>query len=148
MFYVLLDPKKLVYIWLIIAMLFLFAEVGTPGLFVFIAFAVGALLTAGVAFLGYTFAFQCIFAISTSLIAFFVLRYFVSVKKQNRVGTNIDALAKRKGVVVKKIEPYKVGQVKVRGELWSAESEKPQELKVGMEVDIVKVKGNRLVVKS
>ncbi len=142
------EPQYLGYIWLIIAIIFLFAEIGTPGLFFFIAFAVGSFFAAVVAFLEYSLVTQCIVSLLTTGVAFFILRHYFSVKSHERVGTNVDALVGQKGVVAQVIEPTKFGRVKVKGETWQAESERDVVLQKGTVVKVVRVVGNRLIVTS
>ena len=136
------------YFWLILALIFLFAEIGTPGLFFFVAFSIGFFVTALLAFLGFSFAIQCWSAIICSLLAFWVLRHYSSVKGGGRVGTNVEALIDRKGVVLKTIEPNKIGKVKVGGEVWSAISKDATVLQPQTVVVVVEVEGNKLVVKA
>jgi len=144
----LFEPQYMGYIWLVVGIIFLFAEMSTPGLFFFIAFAIGCVFSSIAAFLGYSLIVQCIGGLSISMIAFFVLRYYFSIKKQNEVGTNIDALVGQKGLVIQVIDPTKIGRVKVKGEQWPAQAENGVVLQKGTVVKIVKVIGNRLIVKG
>jgi len=136
------------YFWLILALIFLFAEVGTPGLFFFVAFSIGFFITALLAFLGFSFVIQCWSAIICSLLAFWILRYYFSVKGGRRVGTNVEALIGKRGVVLKTIEPNKIGKVKIGGEVWSAVSKDTTVLQPQAVVEVVDVEGNKLVVKA
>jgi len=136
------------YFWLILALIFLFAEMGTPGLFFFIAFSVGFLITAFLAFLGFSFAFQCWSAIICSLVVFWILRHYFSVKSGKGEETNVEALAGKKGVVLKTLERNKIGKVKIRGEVWSAVAQGAEVLHEQAIVEVVGVEGNKLVVKA
>ena len=142
------QPEYLGYIWLTIAVAFLLAEIGTPGLFFFIAFAVGSCLAAIFAFLDFSLVVQCIVALVTSLISFAVLRHYFSVKGDKRIQTNVDALVGQKGVVIQVIGPIKLGRVKVKGEAWPAQAEGNVVLQKETVVIVCRVVGNRLVVKG
>ncbi|MBD3231967.1 hypothetical protein GF322_04910 [Candidatus Dependentiae bacterium] len=147
-FSMLINYIYLGYFWLILAVLFLFAEISTPGLFFFIAFAMGSIVASGFAFLAYPFAFQCIIALGSAIFSFFVLRYFFSRKNKSvDAETNVDALIGKKGIVIKEIFPNKFGRVKIGGESWLAESSENSILDIGMVIEVVSVKGSKLIVK-
>ncbi|MCK4650818.1 NfeD family protein [Candidatus Babeliales bacterium] len=143
-----IEPSYFGYVWLIIALIFLFAEMATPGLFFFIAFAIGSCCAAITAFLNYSFMVQCIVVIISFAISFWILRHYFSVMWKKRVETNIDAMIGKKGIIVKTIEEHKTGFVKVEGETWSALSQKGVILKQGTVVIVVDIKGNRLIVQG
>lgn len=143
----LFEPQYMGYIWLIVAIVFLFAEMSTPGLFFFIAFAIGCGFASITAFLEYSLIAQCVLGLSISMIAFFILRHYFSIKTKDGVGTNIDALVGQKGIVIQIIEPTKIGRVKIKGEQWPAQAETGVVLQKGTVVKIVQVVGNRLIVR-
>jgi len=139
------------YLWLIIAISFLFLELATPGLFFFVSFALGSLCAAGLAFLGYSFTVQAVIWLLISLLLFFVLRKYLQLSNRSEVmyasgQTNIDALSGMVGVVVQAITPQKKGLVKVGGELWRASAHKKEVLEKGCWVKVLGVQGNSLVV--
>jgi inner membrane protein len=136
------------YFWLIVGLIFLFVELATPGLLFFIAFAVGSCFASAMAFLDYTFATQCVIGLIVSIISFFIIRYYFVVKDQKRVHTNVDALVGKQGVIIKRIEPLKIGRVKIKGEEWAAQVEGDVVWEVGAVVEVVRVKGNRVIVKG
>ena len=146
---ILLDPNYIVYFWLIISILFLFAELGTPGLFFFIGFAVGSAFAALVAFLNYSFTIQCISGLIVAIISFFVLRYLFVDKSMKSIKNgqfNTDALIGQEAVITKVIEPHKTGLVKVGSEVWTAQSDDNNILQVGTVAKVVAVQGNRVIV--
>ena len=59
---------------------------------------------------------------------------------------NTDALVGQKAIVFAEIKPHSPGQVKIKGEVWRAESE--QQLKLGEEVEVVGFEGVTLKVIS
>ncbi len=147
-----LSSSYLGYFWLIVAVLFLFAEISTPGLFFFIAFAMGSSVAAVFAFLNFSFMTQCIVALVSSILFFGILRhYFSSKSKSEDAETNVDALKGQKGVVIKEIHPNSfgpssLGRVKVGGEEWPAQVVDNVMLQKGTVVVVVQVQGNRLIV--
>jgi membrane protein implicated in regulation of membrane protease activity len=144
----LFDSVSLVYLWLIIAIVFLFAELGTPGLFFFVAFAVGSCFAALFAYMQYSLVMQCIVAIVCSGVAFLILRHYFTITWKMRIKTNVEALVGQTGVVVKTIKEHNSGLVKIGGEVWTAMVQNGVILHEGTVVEIVEVKGNKLVVTS
>ncbi len=72
-------------------------------------------------------------------------------KKYLKIGqtkTNVDAVIGQKGVVVKKIEEFNTGQIKVKGQIWTAKSPDFEILKCGDEVEIVGIEGVKLIVEK
>ncbi|MFH1643807.1 MAG: NfeD family protein [bacterium] len=149
MFYFTTSANFIPYFWLIMAIFLLLAEIGTPGLFVFIAFAIGCLITGIVAFFVFSFVVQCWIALIISVLAFAALKYFFAsrVKSFGEKETNFDALTGKKGIVVKEINPNEKGLVRIGGEIWSAVVKGDEVLKKDVVVKVVNVEGNKLVVK-
>jgi len=141
------------YIWLAVAIAFLFSELGTPGLFFFVSFSVGAIGAAVVAFLGFSVIFQCLFGLAVSLISFFLMRKYLKQKELSQVTyekakTNVEALVGSDGIVLEVIKPHGVGVVKVGGEKWRARVEDGVGLQKGAIVSVLRVEGNTVIVKS
>lgn len=140
------------YIWLIIAIALLFAELNTPGLFFFLSFTVGAICSAVLAFMGYSIITQCVVGLVVSIMTFFFLRKYLKSKKMSDVmygpaHTNIDALVGKNGVVIEQIKPSGKGLVKVGSELWRARCEGQEVLGKGTTVVVLRIEGNTLIVK-
>jgi membrane protein implicated in regulation of membrane protease activity len=141
------------YIWLAIAILFLFAELNTPGLFFFISFTLGAMCASILAFLNYSFIIQCSCGLLVSIISFWLLRKYLKRKNMSEVSygnpiTNIDALVGRQGIVVATIEAHGTGSVRIGGEVWRARGESGEALDEGIFVVVLRVEGNTVIVKS
>lgn len=139
------------YVWLVVALAFLFAELNTPGIFFFVSFAVGSICASVLAFMGYSFFLQCVLGLAVSLISFFMMRKFLKRTKMSEVEygtaiTNIDALVGRQGLVLGDIEPHGKGQVKVGGEVWRASAEGDATLAKGEIVSVLRVEGNTIIV--
>ena len=73
------------------------------------------------------------------------VKKFVDVKKTN---TNVYSIIGKKALVIKTIDPmHSVGQIKINGEVWTAESEDNQIIEEGSEVEILEIKGVKAIVK-
>lgn len=141
------------YIWIVIALAFLFAELGTPGLFFFVSFAIGSLCASILAFCGYVLVLQCVFGLIVSVASFFVIRKYLKKSKLSEVHyekpeTNIDALVGQEGVVVSVIKPNSKGRVKIGGEEWVAEVDGDFVLSRGAVVFVLRVEGNKVIVRG
>jgi membrane protein implicated in regulation of membrane protease activity len=142
-----------VYVWLIIAILFLFVELATPGLFFFISCALGATAAAVAAVFDFSLVTQCMIALGGSVSTFIFLRfltkkYHLAPVEYERPHTNIDALIGKTGIVTKTIPPSESGQVKVGNELWAAQEVNKETLYAGTHVTILRIQGNKLIVKG
>jgi membrane protein implicated in regulation of membrane protease activity len=134
------------YVWLIGALLLLFFEIGTPGLFFFISFAIGALCAALIAFMDFSLYTQCWVAFLVTLGAFVIIKMGIS-RYTKKFKTNIDALIGLDGSVVQEIKLHAPGKVKVRGEVWLALSHEDSLLDIGTLVKIYGSEGNKLIVR-
>ena len=136
------------YIWLILSILFMYIEIMYPGLFFFLAFSVGCIAGAVLAFLSYSLFVQCVSSLMVTLVAFWIMRkYFaIALRSGGDVKTNFSALTGRDAIVTKEIHPTSSGQVKVRGELWPAKSD--VQIDLGTSVHVVRLEGNHLIVKK
>ena len=142
--------KTVFIFWLIVALFFLIFEMGHPGLFFFLSFSLGALITGLVSLWFPSYVLQSLVFLIGSAVSFFILRYFVSsrvlhAKKDEH--TNIYALIGKHGFVIKAIEQDRLGQVKVGSEVWSARSEDSSWIDTGAEIKVIAVRGAHLLVK-
>ncbi len=62
--------------------------------------------------------------------------------------TNRDALIGTTGLVTMDISEHKAGQVKVKGQIWTAVSESGESILADTEVDILAIEGVKLIVKA
>ena len=135
-------------VWLIIAGLFFIAEMITVGFLVF-WFGVGALFAMIVSFFTSNIIIQTTVFIVSSAILLFVtkpfVKKFVDVKPTN---TNAFSIIGKKALVIKEINSNSVGQIKINGEVWSAEAENDETITEGSEVEIVKINGVKAIVKG
>lgn len=135
------------YLWLIATLFLLLSEVGTPGLFVFISLATGTFSAALIAFLGFSWFIQCWAVVLATLVSFTCFNYLLSKKKKPLTKTNVDALIHQEAVVIEPIEPRKTGRVKIRGQEWPAIADYHVVFQKGSIVTVIRVEGNKLVVK-
>lgn len=134
-------------IWLIIAGLFFIGEIITVGFLIF-WFGVGALLAMVVSFFTSNIIIQTsVFVISSAILLFTTkpfVKKFVDVKPTK---TNAYSIIGKKALVIKEINSHSVGQIKIKGEVWSAEAENDETIEEGSEVEIVQIKGVKAIVK-
>lgn len=134
--------------WLIIAGLFFVGEIATVGFLIF-WFGVGALIAMLVSFFTSNIIIQTtIFVISSTILIFATkpfVKKFADVKKTN---TNVYSIIGKRALVIKTIDPiHSVGQIKINGEVWTAESEDNQVIEESSEVEIIEIKGVKAIVK-
>jgi len=138
-------------LWIIVSAIFLIIEVGHPGLFFFIPFALGAFATGLVSLWFTSLAVQGFFFLAISAGAFFVLHSLLNVRHRMATGTqhtNVDALVGQHGIVVKSITPLNPGYVRVHSEEWLARSTHDTNLDTGTIIEIVAVRGAHVLVRS
>lgn len=136
-------------IWLIISGLFFVAEMITVGFLVF-WLGIGALFAMVVSFFTSNLIVQTtVFVISSALLILITkpfVKKFVDVKPTK---TNAFSIIGKKALVIKEINPIKsTGQIKVNGEVWTAETENDEIIAEGSEVEILQIKGVKVVVKE
>ena len=67
--------------------------------------------------------------------------------KIGRTKTNIDELIGKEAVVIKAIEPYMAGEVKLDGKIWRAVSESKRVYKVDEIVVVLRIEGVTIITK-
>lgn len=134
-------------IWIAIAVFFAIIEATTLGLTT-IWFTIGGVAACIVSLLGGHWLIQIITFLAVSvLLLYFTKPLAVKKLKIGTEKTNVDALIGETAIVTLEISPYNTGQVKVRGHIWTAISEKSGSIKEGTEVEILGVQGVKLIVK-
>ena len=134
--------------WLIVAGLFFVGEIFTLGFLIF-WFGIGALFAMIVSFFTTNIIIQTTVFLITSTIFILatkpLVKKFVDVKKTN---TNVFSIIGKKALVIKDIDPiHSSGQIKLNGEVWSAESENGEKIEEGSEVEIIRINGVKAIVK-
>lgn len=141
-------------IWLIVAAIFIAAEVFTPGFFL-LWFGVGALVAALLALLGIgSFAVHMVIflIVSAALVVAsrtILERFFTRDDDASRLPSGIETMIGKVGVVVESSRgPMHEGAVKVHGSVWTAypaEGEWP--LRDGDSVTVERIDGNSIYVR-
>ena len=134
--------------WLIVAGLFFVGEIFTLGFLIF-WFGIGALFAMIVSFFTTNIIIQTTVFLITSTIFILatkpLVKKFVDVKKTN---TNVFSIIGKKALVIKDIDPiHSSGQIKLNGEVWSAETENDEIIKESSEVEVLKINGVKAIVK-
>lgn len=135
-------------IWLIIAGICLIAEIFTAGFLIF-WFSIGALITMIVSFFTTNIIIQTTVFIICSTILLFATKPFVKrfSKDEDTVKTNVYSIIGKTGIVTEEIDSlHSKGQIKVGGEVWSAISNIDVVIPKDSEVEILEVKGVKVVV--
>lgn len=73
----------------------------------------------------------------------------VAIKKLRvgKVKTNVDALVEEDALVTKKIPKFGKGEVKVKGQIWTAVSENNTEINAGVICSVVRIEGVKVIVR-
>lgn len=134
-------------IWIIAAVVFSILEAITLGL-TSLWFAMAAVVALIAALLGAPFIVQVILFIVASVLFLMVTKPLA--KDLLKIGgerTNADRLIGEKALVMSEILPFSTGQVKVRGQMWSALAEDGEPIGVNETVLIQSIEGVKLIVK-
>lgn len=133
--------------WLIAAGIFFVGEIITVGFLIF-WLGIAALITMVVSFFTSNLIIQtAVFVISSAILIFATKPLVNKVSKKDTVPTNVFSIIGKKAIVVKDINCINgTGQIKVNGEIWSAEGLDGIDIKEGSEVEIVEIKGVKAIV--
>ncbi len=139
---------SMIWVWLIVAVIFIIIEAITVGLTT-IWFAAGALVGLILAFFKVPVMAQVIIFLIVSLLLLGTTRkIFVKKLKTGSEKTNVDALIGEEGVVLEEITPFNPGLVKVKGQNWTAVAQdKEATIAKGATVKVKAIEGVKLIVK-
>lgn len=135
-------------VWLIVALAAGIVEILVPAL-VFLFVALAALLSVGVAWLGFSLTVQIVFFAAASLVLLLLVRPFFASRRLGGKGvpSRTEALLGRLGHVTEAIDPVRgTGRVNVGGEDWAARS--TSTVPAGAEVRVDGADGIVLVVSA
>lgn len=135
------------YVWLILAGVFVIGEVLTSGFLIF-WLGLGALIAMAVSFITDNIIIQTtVFLISSVILILATKPLVKKFANTETVKTNVSSIIGKKGLVTKDINSINsTGQVKIDGELWSAIGENDMEISKGTEVEVVEIKGVKVIV--
>jgi membrane protein implicated in regulation of membrane protease activity len=137
----------MVIFWLIVAIASIVIEIITLGNLICIWFAIGALVSAILAWLKVYTAIQYIVFFVASILAMLIIRPLAAeYLRGNTVPTNADRLIGKTGVVTKDITSDSWGEVLVMGVRWSAISVDNTAIKKDTKVKIMAIDGVKLMV--
>lgn len=135
--------------WLVASGIFFIAEIITTGFLVF-WLGVSALITMCVSFFTDNLTIQAtVFVIFSAVLILATkpfIRKFIN-KKENSQKTNAFSIIGKKALVIKDIDSINgIGQIKVDGEVWSAEGINGSNIEKGTKVEIKEIDGVRAIV--
>ncbi len=135
--------------WLVASGIFFIAEIITTGFLVF-WLGVSALITMCVSFFTDNLTIQATVFVIFSAVLILATKPFIKKfvnKKENAQKTNAFSIIGKKALVIKDIDSINgIGQIKVDGEVWSAEGINGSNIEKGTEVEIKEIDGVRAIV--
>ena len=135
--------------WLIASGIFFIAEIITTGFLVF-WLGIAGLITMCISFLTHNLMIQGSIFVILSAILILATKPFVKKfvdKKNNSKKTNAFSIIGKTALVIKDIDSINgVGQIKVDGEIWSAEGVNGSNIEKGTKVKIKQIDGVRAIV--
>lgn len=134
--------------WIVLAVVFFILELTTASFF-FLWIGAGALVTAILSyFLDTAWIQYSTFGASSVLLVLISRPWATRMSGTTKRAANVDSLVGQKVLVTKaEKHPSYQGYVKVGGEIWKAETENQEQMKINEEVTVISVRGNILVVK-
>ena len=134
--------------WLIASGVFFIGEIITVGFLLF-WFGVACLISMVVSFFTSNLIIQMsVFLIASVLLILGTKPFVKKFMNQKNVATNAYSLIGKTGLVVQEIDNIKgTGQIKVGGEVWSAQSVDNTIIPLNTEVELIKIDGVKAIVK-
>ncbi len=136
-------------IWMAIAAAFVIGEIFTLGFFL-LWFGVGAAVAGILAIFGLGGSWQWgAFAIVSGVLFVLSRRFAERFSKKQPPGIGADRFVDKKGVVLEEVDNIKnSGRIRMGKEEWRAESDTGEVIPVGKMVEVTKVVGTHVVVKT
>lgn len=138
------------YFWLILAGIFVIAEIATVGFLIF-WLSLGSLCAMLTSFFTDNIIIQTAVFVVTSVLFIFLTRPLAKklAKTDNVLVTNAYSIIGKKAIVIKEINPtIGVGQIKIDGQVWTAKSTNEEIISEGTEVLILNIDGVKAVVST
>lgn len=138
------------YFWLILAGIFVIAEIATVGFLIF-WLSLGSLCAMLTSFFIDNIIIQTAVFVVTSVLFIFLTRPLAKklAKTDNTLVTNAFSIIGKKAIVIKEINPtLGVGQIKIDGQVWTAKSTNEEIISEGTEVLILNIDGVKAVVST
>ena len=138
------------YFWLILAGIFVIAEIATVGFLIF-WLSLGSLCAMLTSFFTDNIIIQTAVFVVTSVLFIFLTRPLAKklAKTDNTLVTNAFSIIGKKAIVIKEINPtLGVDQIKIDGQVWTAKSTNEEIISEGTEVLILNIDGVKAVVST
>ena len=138
------------YVWLILAGIFVIAEIATVGFLIF-WLSLGSLCAMITSFFTDNIIIQtAVFVVTSALFIFFTRPLAKKLDKtDNPLVTNAFSIIGKRAIVIKEINPNQgVGQIKIDGQVWTAKSTNEEFISEGTEVLILSIDGVKAVVST
>ena len=138
------------YFWLILAGIFVIAEIATVGFLIF-WLSLGSLCAMLTSFFTDNIIIQTAVFVVTSVLFIFLTRPLAKklAKTDNTLVTNAFSIIGKKAIVIKEINPtLGVGQIKIDGQVWTAKSTNEEIISEETEVLILNIDGVKAVVST
>ena len=134
--------------WLIASGIFFIGEIMTVGFLLF-WFGIASLISMVVSFFTSNLVIQMVVFLVSSVILILATKPFVKkFMNKNNVVTNAYSLIGKTGLVIQEINNIKgIGQIKIGGEIWTAQSEDNSIIPINTEVELTKIDGVKAIVK-
>lgn len=142
-------PTDYWWIWMILAALFIVAEIFTAGFFL-LWFGVGAGVAGFLALMGVNMAGQLAVFVVVALVLFAVSRKFADrFTDPQPPGIGADRFLGKVGIVLEDVDNRKnKGRVRLERDEWRAESETGDVIAAGVEVSVTGINGTHVIVRA
>jgi membrane protein implicated in regulation of membrane protease activity len=135
------------WIWVALTVVFAVIEAFTFGLTT-IWFALAALAMVFLSFLPIPLTAQIFIFLGISAVLLLFTRPLAVKKfKTGRVKTNVDSLAGKHALVIKKITEFEKGEVKLNGQIWTARSDDGSTIAEGTKCEVMRIEGVQAIVR-
>jgi len=141
--------------WLALTVVFTLIELACSFNLVTIWFAISSVIMVFIS--GFTEVFDApirfrlhlgIFLVLSIILLIFTRPIAIKKFKVGKTKTNVDGLIGQEALVIKEITKHEKGEVKIKGQIWTAISEGEETLKEGSECTVLRIEGVKLIVKG
>jgi membrane protein implicated in regulation of membrane protease activity len=145
------SPETWRWVWLVASLVLIGGELIVPGTFILLPFGISAAAAAVLSFLGVATGWTWAVFVGLGIVLFLIMWRYArrwAASTTMPVGVGADRMVGETGPVVADVpaSPSGSGEVRIRGELWRAESHTGDPIGTGTVVQIIGVKGTRVVV--
>jgi membrane protein implicated in regulation of membrane protease activity len=145
------SPETWQWVWLVVALVLIGGEIIVPGTFILLPFGISAAIAAVMSVLGVSAGWTWLVFILVGVALFVVMWHYArrwAVDAPMPIGVGADRMVGGTGSIVVDVpaSPTGSGEVLIRGELWRAESHSGAPIGTGTVVEIIAVRGTRVIV--